>query len=140
MKLSEKAFEIAKKAHAGQKDKAGVEYILHPMTVASKMHTDVERAVAYLHDVVEDTNVSLSDLCKAGMTEEIVRAVDAITKREGEPYDSYILRLSQNPLAVKVKIADMEHNSDISRIKNPTREDIERSKKYKAKILVLKSM
>lgn len=82
----------------------------------------------------------LSDLYKAGMPEEIIRAVDAITKREGETYDSYVSRLSQNPLAVKVKIADMEHNSDISRIQNPAREDIERSKKYKDKITALKSM
>ena len=140
MKLSESALEIAKKAHAGQKDKAGVEYILHPMTVASKMHTDVERAVAYLHDVVEDTDVTVNDLKEAGFSDEVVSAVSTITKKDGEDYEEYLNRVKQNPIALRVKIADMEHNSDISRIPNPTEKDLNRLEKYKIRLRELREV
>ncbi len=130
---SEKAFRIAEKAHAGQKDKAGKDYIVHPAAVAGMLETDEEKAVAYLHDVVEDTDVTLEDLRSFGFNELIVEAVKAITKTEGEDYDDYIERLSENELAVKVKLADMKHNSDITRFDEPTEKDIERCRKYEEK-------
>ena len=128
------ALELAKAAHKGQKDKAGNDYILHPIYVAGQMETDAEKSVAYLHDVVEDTDVTFKHLRGMGFSDEIVEAVEAITKRKGELYDEYIKRVSCNPLARKVKLADMKHNSDISRFKHPTEEDYARCKKYQNKI------
>ena len=127
---AKRAFQVAKKAHEGQKDKAGVDYIYHPIKVASMMDTDIEKAVAYLHDVIED-------LSQYGFPNVVIQAVDVLTKRNEESYDLYIQRVIQNSLAKKVKMADLMHNSDITRIQNPTAEDIERCKKYKRKLIEL---
>lgn len=137
MKYVDLALKVATKAHEGQKDKAGVDYINHPKTVASMVDTDAEKAVAFLHDVVEDTDITLADLKQMGFSEEIVDAVSCITKNRSETYDGYISRVLKNPIALKVKIADMTHNSDISRIQEPTEEDLKRCKKYKEKINTL---
>lgn len=126
---AEVAEDIARKAHKGQTDKGGNDYILHPMFVASRMDTDAEKAVAWLHDVVEDTPVTLDDLREI-FPEEIVEAVDAITKRLLESYSEYLCRVASNDIAYKVKLADMENNSDISRISNPSAVDIERCERY----------
>lgn len=125
MTFLEKAIEISTKAHKGQKDKAGKDYINHPMTVAAMVNEDNEKIVAYLHDVVEDTNVTLADLKEVGFDNDVIEAIDAITKRDGENYDDYIYRVSNNKIAKQVKIADMTHNSDISRFDNPSQKDIE---------------
>lgn len=125
MTFLEKAIEISTKAHKGQKDKAGKDYINHPMTVAAMVNEDNEKIVAYLHDVVEDTNVTLADLKEVGFDNNVIEAIDAITKRDGENYDDYIYRVSNNKIAKQVKIADMTHNSDISRFDNPSQKDIE---------------
>lgn len=136
MSQAEKALEIATKAHFGQKDKAGQDYILHPITVASFMNTDEEKAVAYLHDVVEDTNVNFEDLRKI-FSPNIVEAIDAITKRKNETYEEYLKRVSMNKISRKVKVADMLHNMDLTRLKRITKKDIERANKYKNSILYL---
>ena len=125
MTFLEKAIEISTKAHKGQKYKAGKDYINHPMTVAAMVNEDNEKIVAYLHDVVEDTNVTLADLKEVGFDNDVIEAIDAITKRDGENYDDYIYRVSNNKIAKQVKIADMTHNSDISRFDNPSQKDIE---------------
>lgn len=125
MTFLEKAIEISTKAHKGQKDKAGKDYINHPMTVAAMVNEDNEKIVAYLHDVVEDTNVTLADLKEVGFDNDVIEAIDAITKRDGENYDDYIYRVSNNKIAKQVKIADMTHNSDISRFDNLSQKDIE---------------
>lgn len=134
------AYEIAKEAHKGQIDKAGVEYILHPKTVAGMMNCDNEKAVAYLHDVIEDTSVTLEMLKDEGFSDEVLNAIDAITKRNGEKYDDYLQRVANNPLAIKVKLVDMTHNSDLTRFDNPTDEDFKRSQKYIEKIKELKKV
>ncbi len=136
MSQAEKALELATKAHFGQKDKAGKDYILHPITVASFMDTDEEKAVAYLHDVVEDTSVSLEDLSKI-FSSTIVEAVDAITKRENEKYEEYLKRVSTNKIARKVKVSDMLHNMDLTRLPKITEKDIERVNKYKRSVIYL---
>lgn len=136
MSQAEKALEIATTAHFGQKDKAGQDYILHPITVASFMSTDEEKAVAYLYDVVEDTNISLEDLRKI-FSSNIVEALDAITKRENETYEDYLNRVSMNKIARKVKISDMLHNIDLTRLEKITKKDIERTNKYKRSIIYL---
>lgn len=138
--ISEKAFALAKKAHKGQVDKNGVDYIQHPMKVASYVETDEEKTVAYLHDVVEDTSVTLRDLEEMGFPVDIVRAVDCITKREGEPLQEYFKRIISSDFAFVVKLADMKHNSDITRYKHPTEADYARCEKYKKKAEELKRM
>ncbi len=125
---------VAMEAHAGQLDKGGNDYINHPATVASFVASDTEKAVAWLHDVVEDTSITTKDLLKLGFTEEIVDAVDAITRRENEDRDAYLERVKNNEVARVVKIADLKHNSDLSRISSSrplTDNDYERSERYR---------
>lgn len=116
-----------------------MDYINHPCAVADMLVTDVDKTVAYLHDVVEDTDVTLLELSEQ-FPSVIIEAVAAITKRKAEAYDIYIDRVAQNEIARKVKLADMTHNSDISRISNPSDEDYIRAKKYKEKISQLLNM
>ncbi|MCX5897442.1 MAG: HD domain-containing protein [Proteobacteria bacterium] len=130
--MLDKAIQCAVKAHAGQKDKAGAPYILHPLRIMMKMDSQAGMIAAMLHDVVEDSSVTLSDLRAEGFSEEVIAAVDHLTRREGEAYEIFINRLRHNPLAVKVKLADLEDNMDIRRIENVTERDIERIQKYQA--------
>lgn len=132
----ELALQIAQKAHAGQVDKAGKDYILHPMTVASYMDTDIEKTIAYLHDVLEDTDVTVDALRKI-FPNEIVDTLITLTHRKDESYFEYIQRVSKSKLAKKVKVADLLHNLDITRIKEPTKQDYERLEKYKKAIIYL---
>ena len=108
-----RALEIAWNAHKGQTDKAGNPYIRHPLTVAGKMDTEEEIAVALLHDVVEDTEVTLNDLEKEGFPEAVLEALRLLTHSPEEDYFTYIRRLKENPLARKVKLADLDHNSQL---------------------------
>ena len=134
--FKELALQIAQKAHAGQVDKAGKDYILHPMTVASYMDTDTEKTIAYLHDVLEDTDVTVDALRKI-FPNEIVDTLITLTHRKDESYFEYIQRVSKSKLAKKVKVADLLHNLDITRIKEPTKQDYERLEKYKKAIIYL---
>lgn len=126
-----KALEIAKTAHAGQYDKAGKPYIEHPICVAEHVHGNEAKATAYLHDVIEDTEVNAEDLRKEGIPEIVIEAVLAMTHREGEDYMDYIERLKQNPIAKEVKKADLAHNMDESRLPEKTKKDEERLDKYR---------
>lgn len=136
--VQELALQIAQKAHAGQVDKAGKDYIFHPMRVASYMDTDIEKAVAYLHDVLEDTDVTVDEL-RNQFPDEIVDAVITLTRKQKETYSEYIQRIAKSKLAKKVKVADLLHNLDITRIKEPTKYDYQRLEKYKKAILYLVS-
>ena len=136
---SEKAYEIAKKAHLGQIDKAGEDYIKHPEKVASFVNSDEEKAVAYLHDVIEDTELTLEDLREYGFSEEVLEAVDVITKKKGQDYQTYLNSVKENKLARVVKLADLRHNSDLTRLINITEKDIERKEKYQKAIDFLNS-
>lgn len=123
-----RAERIARRAHAGQKDKAGNDYILHPQAVAASFSEDRvdERVVAVLHDVVEDTDVSLDDLREMGATAEQLAAIQAITKRPGEDRDKYYVRVRSNPLALAVKKADIANNTDPERLARLDRPSAER--------------
>ena len=136
---SEKAYEIAKKAHLGQVDKAGEDYIKHPEKVASFVKIDEEKAVAYLHDVIEDTELTLEDLSEYGFSKEVIEAVDIITKKRGEDYQSYLNSVKKNKLARAVKLADLRHNSDLTRLIKVTEKDIKRKEKYQKAIDFLNS-
>lgn len=130
MATLERAISIAAQAHQGQKDKAGASYILHPLRMMFRMNSKIERIVGVLHDVVEDTDWTLEDLRKEGFSEEVLNALDCLTHREGEPYEEFIKRLASNPIARRVKIADLEDNMDMKRLGNLTEKDLERLKKY----------
>lgn len=136
--LTRKAMKIAYDAHAGQVDKAGLPYINHPLHLAEQMETEDTCVVALLHDVVEDTPVTLDDLKKAGFTEIQMQAIEAMTHEKGVPYMDYVKKLKENKIAVIVKLADIKHNSDITRIENPTEKDIKRLDKYSEAIKLLK--
>ncbi len=111
-----KALEIACKAHEGQFDKAGKPYIQHPVRVALYCETEDEKIVALLHDVIEDTSVTISDLRAEGFSEKILDAIEHLTKIEGENYQDFIQRVAENNLATKVKIQDLTDNMDLSRL------------------------
>ncbi len=128
------ALSIARKAHEGQLDKAGVDYIEHPIYVASQVDTEEEKAVALLHDVIEDSPVSAEELLQAGLPETVVTAVQVLTKKKEQDYQTYLETVKKNPLARVVKLADLEHNSDLSRLSSITEKDRERLKKYKKAI------
>lgn len=139
MKFAKEALAFAVEAHKGQKDKGKKPYIYHPIYVAEHVEGDIAKSVAYLHDVVEDTKYTLEDLRNAGFSDEIVDAVDVLTKREGMSYEKYIEKVAKNPLATTVKLADLEHNSQISRIENPNKKDLKRCEMYHKMIGKLKN-
>ena len=130
MATLEKAIEIAARAHAGQNDKAGKPYILHPLRVMLRVNTSDEQMAAVLHDVVEDTAVTLDDLRSEGFSENVIAAIDALTKRGGETRIDAAKRAAKDPIARIVKLADNAENMDISRIPNPTPKDLRRLEEY----------
>ncbi|MBZ2111068.1 GTP pyrophosphokinase [Streptococcus infantis] len=125
------ALSIATQAHEGQLDKAGIEYIKHLIYVANQVKSEKEKAVALLHDVLEDSPVSAEELLIAGLPEEVVTAVKVLTKKPMQDYQAYLETVKKNSLARAVKLADLKHNSDLSRLTSITEKDRERLKKYK---------
>src|SRR5262245_59010074 len=115
MATLERAIEIAARAHAGQLDKSGQPYILHPLRVMLGVQSDEARIIAVLHDVIEDTSVTEADLRREGFSESIIAGVLAVTKREGEPYVEFVLRSSRHEAARQVKLADITDNSSLQR-------------------------
>jgi (p)ppGpp synthase/HD superfamily hydrolase len=136
----ERAIAIAAAAHEGQVDKGGVPYILHPLKVMLRVTTLEERIVAVLHDVVEDTGISLEDLRNEGFSETVLTAIASVTKVPGESYEAFVERAALNPIGRVVKLADLEENSDLSRIAQPSWEDLERIEKYRRAMGVLRSL
>ncbi|MEY3201804.1 MAG: hypothetical protein RIR70_1354, partial [Pseudomonadota bacterium] len=124
------AIALACRVHADQQDKAGQPYILHPLRVMLKLASEEEKIVGVLHDTVEDGDVSLEDLTRAGFSERVVAAIDCLTKRAGEPYDNFIARIAANDLARSVKIEDIKDNLDLTRLTALTDEDWARVAKY----------
>lgn len=125
------AKEFAQMAHKGQKDKGGKSYFSsHITAVADGVDTPIEKAVAYLHDVIEDTECMAEDL-RAMFPSEVVDAVEVLTRKDFEEYAEYVWRVHQNPIATKVKLSDLRNNMDLSRLaKEPTRKDLQREAKY----------
>jgi len=134
-----KAMDIACKAHKEQKDKGGCPYICHPLTVASKQRTEEGIVLALLHDVVEDTSYTIEDMKKEGFSDKVTEALKLLTHDKNVPYMDYISAIKDNDLARNVKIADLEHNSDLSRLKEVTEEDEKRVQKYMAALNFLKN-
>ena len=131
MSTLERAIEIATEAHRGQFDKAGNNYIDHPLRVMSAGKTLNEKIVGVLHDVVEDSNWTFEQLSNEGFSDEIIAALRCVTKlSEDEPYDEFIERVKKNNLAIAVKINDLSDNMDIRRLKELTEKDFLRLQKY----------
>ena len=131
MSTLQRAIEIATEAHKGQYDKAGNDYIGHPLRVMEMGTTENEKIVGVLHDVVEDTDWTFEALAAEGFSEEIIAALRCVTKlSENENYDDFIERVKKNPLAVAVKINDLSDNMDIRRLPYLSDKDVKRLKKY----------
>ena len=132
--LYDLALRIAIRAHEGQKDKSGREYVTHPIRVAERCKDPRAKIVALLHDTIEDTDVTVEYLRSQGFPEEIIEGVLSVTKQEGEEgeenYEDFVLRAAQNPLGKEVKMADLEDNMNIQRLKNITDDDVDRLRKY----------
>jgi len=130
MKLIETSLQIALRAYAGKTDKAGREYILHPLRVMAKMKTDLEMSAALLHDVIEDSDITAKQLLEEGIPAEVVEAVQYLTRNENEDYQEFVSRAKKNSLAAKVKIADIEDNIDVLRLTSLDEYDLARIQKY----------
>lgn len=137
MSTLERAIAIAANAHEGQVDKAGAPYVLHPLRMMLRLTTTDERITAVLHDVVEDCGVTLETLRAEGFSERVIEAIDSVTRRPDESYDDFVLRAATNPIGRRVKLVDLQDNSDLSRIANPTIHDYERVEKYSRAIRTL---
>ncbi|ALS22196.1 GTP pyrophosphokinase [Paenibacillus naphthalenovorans] len=135
-----RAIIMATEAHEGQVDKGGNPYILHPLRLLTKASDENARIVAVLHDVIEDTDLTLEHLRKEGFNEIIIEALDCLTRCKNESYDEFIQRIKSNDLARYVKLLDLDDNSDITRIQNPTDKDYERLRKYKKAVSDLLSL
>ena len=140
MPTFEDALALAAQAHKGQYDLAGAPYICHPMRVALAQSDERARIVAILHDVIEDTAVTYQDLSAAGFDDEIIGAVEALTKRSGEKRIDAAARAKANPWALQVKLADVADNMNLARISNPTAEDYARLREYEGVLAYLKEM
>jgi hypothetical protein len=134
MSTIERAIKIAAEAHAGQVDKAGAPYILHPLRVMLRMNTNDEHIVAVLHDVVEDSHWNLELLRAEGFSEQVVRGIDSVTRRDSETYEEVVLRAGLDHIGRRVKLADLEDNCDLGRIAAPTRKDYARIDRYRRAI------
>jgi hypothetical protein len=132
------ALKICYEAHAGQVDKSGLPYVFHPFHLAEQMDTEHEVCVALLHDVMEDTETGPSDLIAAGIPQEYVDTLLLLTHAPDVPYFDYVENLKHDPVARKVKMADLTHNSDLTRLDgNPTEKDVERVEKYRKALRIL---
>jgi len=132
MDLVEKAIALAVEAHAGEVDKQGKPYILHPLHLMMQMETAEEMITAVLHDVVEDTALTLEDLRQQGFPEAVLEALALLTHDTASTsYEEYVAAIKPNPLACKVKLADLAHNMDVRRLPEMGMKDYGRLEKYR---------
>ena len=135
--LTKRAMNIAYEAHKEQVDKSGIPYIYHPIHLAEQMQNESAVCVALLHDVAEDTDITLDDLRREGFGKEIMDALELMTHDETVPYMEYIRRVADNPVAKEVKLVDLAHNSDLTRLDNVDGYALQRVEKYRQAIDIL---
>ena len=135
--LTKKALRLSFDTHKDQVDKSGLPYVFHPFHLAEQMDDEYSICVALLHDVVEDSDVTIDDIRDAGFPEAIVKAILALTHKEEIPYFEYIEQIKANKIAAKVKAADLKHNMDLTRLESPTEKDVQRAEKYRAALEIL---
>ncbi len=135
--LTKKAMQIAYAAHHGQTDKTGLPYIFHPMHLAEQMEDEYSACAALLHDVVEDTELTFSDLEAEGFPAEVIEALKLLTHDPAVPYLDYVKAVRPNPIARAVKLADLHHNSDLTRLDTVDERALQRVEKYAKAIAIL---
>ena len=135
--LTKKAMKLCYEAHRDQKDKSGLPYVFHPFHLAEQMPDEITAAAALLHDVAEDSAYTVDDLRAIGFPDSVTHAVDLLTHKKGVPYTEYVLAIKADPVARTVKLADLRHNSDLSRLDLPTERDLARAEKYRQAIRLL---
>ena len=135
--LTKKALKLCYAAHRDQVDKSGMPYVFHPFHLAEQMEDEITAAVALLHDVVEDTEYTLRDLEALGFPPQVLEAVGMMTHDPAVPYLEYAAKLRDNPVARTVKLADLRHNSDLSRLHTVDEKALRRVEKYKQAIRIL---
>ncbi|MBR0135975.1 MAG: GTP pyrophosphokinase [Clostridia bacterium] len=129
--LTKKALKFCFEAHKDQQDKSGLPYVFHPFHLAEQMDTEETVCVALLHDVVEDTDYTLEDLIAMGFPKPVTDALALMTHDENVPYLDYVAKLKDNPVARQVKLADLKHNSDLTRLDSVDEKALERVEKYR---------
>ena len=137
--MTKTALKLCFEAHKDQTDKSGLPYVFHPFHLAEQMPDEKTTVVALLHDVIEDTDYTLDDLKNMGFLDDILSAIALMTHDDGVPYMEYIALIKKNPIAKMVKLADLRHNSNMSRLDKVTAHDRERAEKYKKAIEFLES-
>lgn len=135
--MTKKALKLCFEAHKEQIDKSGMPYAFHPFHLAEQMQDEESTIVALLHDVIEDTDYTLDDLRKVGFDDSVLAAINLMTHEDGVPYMDYVEQIKTNPIAKTVKLADLRHNSDMTRLEVVTPRDQERAEKYLAAIKLL---
>lgn len=135
--LTKKAMKICFEAHKNQLDKSGMPYVFHPFHLAEQLEGEYEVCAALLHDVMEDTGASPDDLRKKGIPEAVIEALLLLTHDKSVPYLEYVAKIGENPVARAVKLADLRHNSDLSRLDTVTEKDRKRVLKYKQAVEIL---
>lgn len=135
--LTKKAMKIAFEAHKEQTDKTGIPYIYHPVHLAEQMTDETAVCTALLHDVVEDTDITFQQLAEEGFPEEILDALKLLTHAEDVPYMDYVRAIKPNPIARAVKIADLRHNSDLTRMDTVDECALKRTEKYREALRIL---
>ena len=137
--MTKKAIRLMFDLHKEQTDKSGLPYVFHPWHVAESMDDEITATVALLHDAVEDTDLTLEDVREAGFPEEVVAALGCMTHDDSVDYMDYVRALAPNAVARKVKLADLRHNADITRLDAPTEKDLARREKYVKAIELLEN-
>ena len=135
--LTKKALKLCFHAHKDQVDKSGMPYVFHPFHLAEQMNTEDAVILALLHDTVEDSPVTFEDLERLGFPKRVLQALKLLTHDDSTPYMEYVAAIKADPLARQVKLADLKHNSDLSRIDRPTEKDLARALKYRSAIALL---
>ena len=138
--MTKKAMRLCYKAHRDQTDKSGLPYVFHPIHLAEQMPDELTTTVALLHDVAEDSPYTIEDMEALGFPPEVTEAVALMTHEKGTPYLDYVARLGQNPIARIVKLADLRHNSDLTRLDQVDERALTRVEKYQKAIELLESM
>ena len=136
--MTKKALKLCFEAHKNQTDKSGIPYVFHPFHLAESMTDEYTTTVALLHDVVEDTDYTLRDLKEMGFPEKVTDALALLTHDKSVPYMEYVEKIKQNPVARIVKLADLTHNSDLSRLDTVDEKSLKRVEKYKKAMEILK--
>lgn len=135
--LTKKAMKLCFEAHKEQVDKSGLPYVFHPFHVAEQMTDEITTAIALLHDVVEDTDYTLQDLIDTGFPREVTDALALLTHEDGVPYLEYVAGIKADPAARAVKLADLAHNSDSTRLDSVDEKALERIEKYRKAMEIL---